>query len=108
MIDYKDLGKRIQTYRKQKGITQQKLSEIIDVVPSNISHIERGTNHVSLPTLVKIAEALDVTIDQLLCGSLSKAKFIMIDDIAELLNDCDKKELEAIKDIIITVKRVIK
>ena len=64
MIDYIDLGKRIQFYRKQKRITQQELSEIIDVVPSNISHIERGTNHVSLPTLVKIAEALNVTVDQ--------------------------------------------
>lgn len=108
MIDYKELGKRIQYYRKQKGLTQQRLSEIIDVVPSNVSHIERGTNHVSLPTLVKIAEELNVTVDQLLCNSIFEAKYIIKDDIAELLNDCNNKELEAIKDVIQVIKRVIK
>ena len=41
-LDYKEIGKRIKIKRKELKITQEKLSEIIDVSPSYISEIERG------------------------------------------------------------------
>ena len=43
-LNYKEIGKRIQAKRKEIQITQEKLSEIIDVSPSQISEIERGSN----------------------------------------------------------------
>lgn len=107
-INYQDLGKKIQYYRTKKGITQQELSDLIDVVPSNVSHIERGTNHVSLPTLVNIAEVLNVSLDQLLCGSITEAKGLRQDVIAELLEDCTQEEIESITDVLIAVKSAIR
>ncbi len=107
-INYQDLGKKINYYRIKKGITQQELSDLIDVVPSNISHIERGTNHVSLPTLVKIAEVLEVSLDQLLCESVAEAKPIRQNVIAELLSDCSQAELESITEILVSVKKAIR
>lgn len=107
-INYQDLGKRIQFYRNKKGITQQELSDLIDVVPSNISHIERGTNHVSLPTLVHIAEVLNVSLDQLLCETITEAKSLRQDVIAELLEDCTQEELESITDVLMAVKNAIR
>ena len=103
-IDYKNLGKRIRFYRTQKGMTQQRLAEIVDIVPSNVSHIERGTNKVSLPTLVRIANTLEVSIDQLLCTSLEVSSYNLNEDIAKLLEDCSDKEIDAIADIIKVVK----
>ena len=35
-LNYKEIGKRIKAKRKEKKITQEKLSEIIDVSPSYI------------------------------------------------------------------------
>lgn len=107
MIDYKDLGMRIQKHRKQKGLTQQQLAELIGAATSNISHIERGTNKVSLPSLVKIADALNVTLDQLLCLSLSNTENVLKSDLAELVKDCTKTEINSIINIISAFKEAI-
>lgn len=67
-IDYKAMGKRIQEKRKKKNITQERLSEIIDVSPSYISEIERGSSICSLAVLVNIAEILEMNLDNLING----------------------------------------
>ena len=41
-LDYMDIGRRICQHRKALGYTQQKLAEMSNQEPSNISHIERG------------------------------------------------------------------
>ena len=51
-----DIGRRICQHRKALGYTQQKLAEMSNQEPSNISHIERGATKLGLPTLVSIAE----------------------------------------------------
>ena len=60
-LDYQAIGVRIRRLRKERGLTQQTLAEISSQEPSNISHIERGATKLSLPTLVSIANALEVT-----------------------------------------------
>ena len=75
-IDYKAIGARIKYYRNQRNITQAQLAETSSVEPSNISHIERGATKVSLPTLFKIANALEVSLDDLVYDSLEKTQHI--------------------------------
>ena len=65
-LDYQAIGTRVRRLRKARGLTQQTLAELSDQEPSNISHIERGATKLSLPTLVNIANALEVTVDELL------------------------------------------
>lgn len=62
---YKQIGKRIRVIRKRLGITQEQLAFASGVHPSFISHIERGTKKVSLETLRKLADALDVKMDEI-------------------------------------------
>ncbi|WP_289804808.1 helix-turn-helix domain-containing protein, partial [Dubosiella newyorkensis] len=45
-----DIGRRICQHRKALGYTQQKLAEMSNQEPSNISHIERGATKLGLPT----------------------------------------------------------
>lgn len=52
--------------------TEEKLSEIIDVSPSYISEIERGSSICSLSTIVNIAKNLDVSLDYLVFGITEK------------------------------------
>ena len=69
-MDYVDLGSRIRKHRKQLGWTQEVLAERVNVSTSFIGHVERGTRKASLETLVSLANALNVSLDYLLAGSL--------------------------------------
>ena len=95
-LDYQAIGTRIRRLRKGKGITQQTLAELSDQEPSNISHIERGATKLSLPTLVNIANALEVTVDELLCDSLPAADAVYHREAARILSDCTHSELKII------------
>ncbi len=57
---YIKLGKNIKKYRNKKGLTQQKLADIVDIGINFIGKIEVGFSKPSLDTVIKIAKALDV------------------------------------------------
>lgn len=61
-IDYKLIGRRIQQIRKEKGLTQDNLSEKINVTVGYISQIERGITKINLDTLAQIATILECDI----------------------------------------------
>ena len=48
---------------------------------------------VSLPSLVQIVNALEITADDLLCDSIPKAINPYINEITDLARDCDEKEI---------------
>ena len=50
----KQFGEKIKRIRKQRGFTQEKLSEMIDISPRNLSGIEKGIYFVKADTLEKI------------------------------------------------------
>ena len=103
-IDYQAIGTRIRRLRKAQGLTQQTLAELSDQEPSNISHIERGATKLSLPTLVSLANALNVTADQLLCDSLPASQSVFQREAEHLLADCSHSELQIITETIRTLK----
>ena len=70
-MDYKDLGARIRTIRRQKPLTQEELAEQAGISASFLGHIERGTRIASLDTLVALCNTLGVTPDYLLAASLT-------------------------------------
>ena len=61
-----DFAKNLKRFRKQKGYSQQKLAKALDYGYTAIANYESGRNEPSLDSLIKIAEVLDVTIDDLL------------------------------------------
>ncbi len=75
------LGRRIKEIRMNKGLTQEKLAELIGVGERNLSKIECGNNFVTSETLSKILSALNIEPFELF-------NFKHLDDINEL-----KKEL---------------
>ncbi len=60
MDNKKLLGKRIKTIRKHRGLTQEKLSELIGIETGSLSGIESGRFFPSLHILDKMSEVLDV------------------------------------------------
>ena len=107
-VDYKDMGKRIREIRESKHMTQAALSELAGIEPSNLSHIERAATKVSLPTLINIANALEVSLDELVCGSLIKSEHIAIRQLNELLSDCTPDELKAVIEMVKVTKKIMR
>ena len=89
--DYKALGKRISNARKQAGITQEALGEQLN---KHISVIESAIKRPSLDALVDIANALDVSTDDLLVDSLMHSTSTSNSEIHRLLLDCNEIEQE--------------
>lgn len=62
----KIIGLRIAALRRQKGLTQSQLSELIDLTPQAVSKLERGTHQPKPTTLALLGRALDVPLSTLL------------------------------------------
>lgn len=107
-IDYILIGKRIREIRKSKKWTQAYLSELADIEPSYMSHIERGATKFSMPTLMNIANALEVTLDELVYGSLVKNAHVSVAMFDRLLADCTPDEIRALYEITATTKAVMR
>jgi transcriptional regulator with XRE-family HTH domain len=63
-----DFGKRLATFRKQKGITQEKLADIIGVHRTYVGFIEQGKRNPSIVNIYKIAKVLKVQLKDLFDG----------------------------------------
>lgn len=59
------LGQCIARHRTARGISQEKLSELLSVDPKSMARIERGVVLPSLQRLVELSDALDVSVAQL-------------------------------------------
>jgi len=60
------IGKRIQNARKKANLTQDQLSEKIDISCKNFSLIECGKRGISIQTLIRLCDALNISSDSLL------------------------------------------
>ena len=107
-IDYISIGSRIKQLRIDKGWTQAKLAEESGIEPSNISHIERAATELSLPTMVNIANALEVTLDEIAYGTLVKSSHVTVKIINDILADCSAEELRSLAEVIRTTKNVLR
>jgi len=60
------LSENIKKFRKKKGLSQDKLAKLADVTLTTLVKIESGVNdNPTIRTLKKIADALDVSIDEI-------------------------------------------
>ena len=59
------LGSRIREIRKQKGMTQEHLSNVSDIEKANLSRIESGSTNPTVLTLHKICNAFGVSVTDL-------------------------------------------
>lgn len=69
-----EIGKRIRDAREQAGLTSEQLADKLEISQSNISRWENAKYKITLPTLVKIANALDVSLDELIVGAARKVE----------------------------------
>lgn len=72
--DISIIGANISKYRKLKNYTQKQLGDLLDVNPKTISKWENGTVGPDITILKSLADALDVSVEELLSGIKNKNK----------------------------------
>lgn len=63
--EYKKLGLNIAYYRKEKGLSQMQLADMIDISRTHMSRIENNDCAVSLDVIFNIADTLKIPVAKL-------------------------------------------
>ena len=67
-MDIKALfGENLKHYRKKRHLSQEQLSEKVDISAKHLSKIERGVTFVSADLLEKLSDCLEISAAQLFC-----------------------------------------
>ena len=65
------IGEKIREIRISKGMTQKELAAKLDTTQQNLAQYENGKRNPKLMTIQKIADALNVELDELMGGIMS-------------------------------------
>jgi transcriptional regulator with XRE-family HTH domain len=89
-------GKRVREIRKSKGITQEQIAELISIEPPNVSKMESGLHFPQPDKIEKIANALNVSIQELFDFEHIQKREDLIEYIMNSLSRYDNKTLELV------------
>lgn len=98
-LDKEIIGKKIRQIRVEKGFSQEKLSEKIDISPRHMCTIENGNSLPSIETFVKIAKILDININEFF-NLNPEINDTLKTEIYDLIQTSSYNELLLIKNII--------
>ena len=94
------LGERIKELRKTRKLSQDKLSEQVDIDPKHLSRIEVGSSYPSLNTLEKIAIALNIEIKEFFEFKHLSGRKELINNTIKLLKEADETGVKIISKVI--------
>ena len=102
-MNYCEIGQKIRKYRKAKGLSQEKLAELVNISTTHLSHIETGNTKLSLAVLVDISKVLEIQTDDLLSEKKS-GRTTALDELSSVLESCSTKQIRIINDTIKALK----
>ena len=86
-VDYVKMGKRIREARKAQNLTQEAASEKCDITSAYYGNIERGDKKMSIETLAKVSQGLNLSVDYLLFGEMQDELALHLSEIKHLVGD---------------------
>ena len=109
-------GTRIRFLREKHGISREAFAEIVGLSPFYIGQIERDERSMSIDSLTKICETLNVSTDYILKGYIKYMENISvheafennysklvdkeIKELLDILSGCSKDNIKLIKEMI--------
>lgn len=99
-LNFEYIGEKLRSIRLSKNLTQEYIANITDVNTSHISNIENNRVKVSLSTLVGICNALDTTVDYILCDEYNDSSSAIEQEILHELHACNSETKEQILKIV--------
>lgn len=99
-IDFENISRKLKEIRISKGLTQEYIANMADVNTSHISNIENNRVKISLSTLVQVCNALDTTVDYVLCSEYTSSESVLDREILNALEGSSDEKKEKILKII--------
>lgn len=81
----KSIGEMISSLRKEKGMTQNELAEKMNVTDKAVSKWERDLSCPDINTISKLADVLDVSVDELLQAKKKEYPNTKLKDLVNLI-----------------------
>ena len=106
-ITSEQLGKRIRHFREKAGISQDELGRRVFVNNIHISNIETGKKAPIIDLLIELANALEVSADDLLVDSLAHPSSTADTVLHQLLLDCNDVEEKVLVELVKYMKTVL-
>lgn len=102
-ILYKEIGYRIRKRRKQMGMSQETLAELMGVTPQMISTAENGTKGIRPENIIKFSQELNLSCDYILTGQGSS---LDMDSILDYCNTLGYDNFDCIVNILHALQRL--
>lgn len=99
-MDLKAVGQRIKDAREAKNLTQEELAALVNLSSTHVSVIERGLKVTKLDTFVAIANALDVSADELLVDVVAHSVTGVSNKLSDKISSLPMKEQKKIIKVI--------
>lgn len=92
------LGNTIRAARMQKGYTQEQLSELLDITPAHLKHMEGGRRNPSVPLLFQMMELLDFSVDALVFPGRAASGVLHTDGLTDKQTEALARLIDAMKE----------
>ena len=107
MQDYKkEMGQRLKKRRKEMNMTQEQLSDRLNISIKHYSEVERGITGLSVENIIKISNVLGISIDYILKGEAEKE--ILPQDMITFYKNCSMEQKKGFLQIIKGMERLVK
>ncbi len=106
--DIKILGAKLKVLRQKRGFTQAQLAELVDCSNTYVSLLEKGDKCMSLDMFIFVANALNVSADELLQDFLENTIAVSNHEFASLVADCTTYEKRILIDLIVSAKKTLR
>jgi len=90
-INYHEMGNRIRKQRELLGYTREQLAEKLDVSTKFCSDIELGIKGISIQTLAKLTDLLNLSADYILFGECTQRNSVELEMLSLFSQKCPKK-----------------
>lgn len=108
MIDIESIGSRVKYHRLRNKISQEELAELAQVSRVHISYLERGERIPSMESFINIANALNVSADELLANNLLVTGSNMNSEEQNILFDCSVNERQILLENMRKLKDILR
>lgn len=102
-LDYTIIGSRIKQARLAKNLTQEDLSEELDVSVAFLSRVERGSSHINLKRLNQICKILEISEGYVLNGASINSNEYLNKEFSDLLKSCPPEKQKMIYKVAKTI-----
>ena len=103
-VDYEAVGLRVKKLREKAGLTQEELANKADISIRFVSNIENGSRKMSLETVINIANALSISVDDLLCDNIVRSFHVYNKEAQEVFNQCSDYDIRILLDVLKATK----